>query len=100
MSNLKLRPPCSGSAPTRQLYLLAVNNGKILADVNQGSPIWTPAPLEAVAQGLAWLSFQVAAEKLATVRDLLPDEGIRIATLALVSNNAGEWIPTCLAIGS
>jgi len=97
-SNLKLRPPCSGNVPTRQLYLLAVNNGKILAGVNQSSPIWTAAPLEAVAQGLAWLSFQAASEKLALVRELMPDHGIRIATLALMSNNAGGWISTGFTI--
>jgi hypothetical protein len=93
-SNLKPLPSCSGNAPTRQLYLLAVNNGKILADMNHSSPIWTAAPLEAVAQGLAWLSFQVATEKLALVRELMPGHAICIATLALISDKAGGWIPT------
>jgi hypothetical protein len=66
--------------------------------VNQSSPIWTAAPLEAVAQGLAWLSFQAASQKLALVRELMPDHGIRIATLALMSNNAGGWISTGFTI--
>ena len=87
-----------GNAPTRLRYLLAVNNGKILADLDRSCPIWSPSPLEAVAQGMAWSSMTVAIQKLTEARQLLPDDDLHLAMLMMVSHSVGHWTPTWLTI--
>jgi hypothetical protein len=87
-----------GNVPTRLRYLLVVNNGKILADLNHSCPMWSPSPLEAVERGMAWSSMTVAIQKLKEAREILPDDDLHLARLTLMSHSAGQWTPTWLTI--
>lgn len=79
----------------RTLHLLCNANGQFLQELVGGDLVWTPAPLQAVDAGMAWLSSSEAADRLRKFRQLHPTTPASLATLHLEADPATpqEWVP-------
>ena len=73
----------------RTVYVLTDDRGWVLYQLDGSSPTFTPDPVLAVRNGLAWLGREVAEHRRALMRKQPPQLLLGIATVELVQRASG-----------